>query len=210
MRMSEPCAFLLPECNAAYVEIAKVACSSIKIFIADMLGIPLRDGNPHVTKLPAARLADVPSGYFVFAFVRDPWDRLVSCYRDKLGGEPGEFTHLKARGVAACFSRFEQFYAGMRFADFVSAVAEIPDIAADEHFRSQHTFLTERVDFIGRFERLDADFSHVLARLGIEGRLGHHQASARGMDYRNFYTPATTDAVAQRYAEDIDRFGYRP
>lgn len=204
--MSEPRAFLLPEHNAAYVQVSKVACSSIKIFIAGLLGIPLKDGDPHFTELPEARLPDVPSEYFVFAFVRNPWDRLVSCYRDKVGGEPGEFTHLNTSGIEYFFEMFE----GMPFDDFVSAVAKIPDIAANEHYRSQHTFLTDRVDFIGRFERLDADFSHVLARLGIEGRLGHRQVSARKMDYRSFYTRATTDAVAQRYAEDIDRFGYRP
>jgi hypothetical protein len=45
--------------------------------------------NPHSMRLPAVKLADVPSEHFVFAFVRNPWDRLVSRYRDKVGGEPG-------------------------------------------------------------------------------------------------------------------------
>lgn len=207
--MAEPWSFLMPAHKGAYVEIGKVACSSIKVFIADQLGIPLNRGDPHVTELPVAELKELPADYFVFAFVRNPWDRLVSCYRDKIGGEPGEFTHLEGHGVAACLSTSEAFYAGMSFADFVAAVAEIPDEQADEHFRSQHTFLSGRVDFVGRFECLQSDFSHVLTRLGIQGRLGHRQASSRRVDYRRFYTPTTSKAVTTRYAEDIDRFGYR-
>src|SRR5579875_225028 len=124
--MVEPRAILLPEGKGAYVEIAKVASSSIKIFIAATLGIPLRDGDPHATEFPTVRLADVPPDSFVFSFVRNPWDRLVSCYRDKLGGEPGEFTDLEGRGVAACFSAFPQLSPGMPFADFVATVAGIP------------------------------------------------------------------------------------
>lgn len=207
--MVQPRAILMPEPKGAYVEIAKVASSSIKVFIATTLGIPLKDGDPHATDFPTARLADVPADYFVFSFVRNPWDRLVSCYRDKVGGEPGEFTDLEGRGLAACFSTFQQFSPGMSFADFVAAVTEIPDEVADEHFRSQHTFVTDRVDFLGRFERIETDFSQVLSRLDLHGRLPYRQASPRRIDFRRFYTSATAEAVARRYAEDLDRFGYR-
>lgn len=207
--MIEPWAILMPEAKAGYVEIAKVASSSIKVFIATTLGIPLQDGDPHATDFPTALLVDVPSDYFVFSFARNPWDRLVSCYRDKLGGEPGEFTDLEGRGIAACLSTVPQFSPDMPFADFVAAVAQIPDDDADEHFRSQYTFITDRLDFLGRFEHLETDFSHVLSRLGLHGHLDHRQASPRHLDFRRFYTPATSQAVAQRYAEDLDRFDYR-
>ncbi|HLI00525.1 MAG TPA: hypothetical protein VKV06_07040 [Acidimicrobiales bacterium] len=137
--MVEPRAILLPEGKGAYVEIAKVASSSIKIFLAATFGIPLRDGDPHATEFPTVRLADVPPDSFVFSFVRNPWDRL----------------------------------------------------------------------FLGRFEQLETDFAQVLSRLGLRGQLAYRQASPRPVDFRRFYTPATAAAIARRYAEDVDRFGYR-
>lgn len=33
-------------------------------------------------------------------YFRNPWDRLVSCYRDKIGGEVDDFTDFSASGVA--------------------------------------------------------------------------------------------------------------
>jgi hypothetical protein len=59
------------------------------------------------------------------------------------------------------------------------------------------------------FERLETDFSHVLVRLGLQGRLAYRQPSPRRLNFRSFYTRATAEAVAQRYAEDLDRFDYR-
>jgi hypothetical protein len=69
------------------------------------------------------------------------------------------------------------------------------------------------VDFVGRYEQLDRDFSYVRQRLGLDPsiRLPHHnrgpQASAGG-DYRRHYTAAMREVVDRVYREDIELFGY--
>jgi hypothetical protein len=213
---------LLPAYQAVYVDIAKNASSSVKRVLADTLHLDLSavHGNPHevVFPRPAAPVhATVPAfpGLFSFAFVRNPWDRLVSCYRDKIAGEPRPFTGLAASGVAHCLARFDAFHAGMGFDAFVEAVCAIPDTEADEHFRSQHSFLVGAagelvVDFVGRVERLDADFRRVARQIGLpyHDRLPRLQSGVEPVDYRTRYDASTRARVARRFEQDIDRFGY--
>jgi chondroitin 4-sulfotransferase 11 len=172
---------LLERYGAVYIEIPKVACTSIKTAIAGLAGVTLEDtgGNPHTARWPApggelGRRGPPFPGLFSFAFVRDPWDRLVSCYRDKIRGEVDGYTYFTIRpGVADCLARFDAFFAGMSFDGFVRAVASIPDEHADAHFRSQHRFVTGddgalAVDFVGRYEHLAEDFQRVSRTLGRE------------------------------------------
>ena len=79
-------AILLERYRAVYVETPKVACTSIKTAIASLAGVSLADcdGNPHEVRWPIPTVEPGGSGppfpgLFTFAFVRDPWDRLVSC-----------------------------------------------------------------------------------------------------------------------------------
>jgi hypothetical protein len=188
---------LLEPYGAVYIEIPKVACTSIKVAFAQLLGISLDEtgGDPHQVDFPAPPVSPNGSGPFYpglysFAFVRNPWDRLVSCYRDKIGGEVDGFTDFTDRpGVASCLARFDVFVAGMSFDAFVEAVASIPDEDADGHFRSQSTFLTNAageigVDFVGRCERLPADFSLVQQRIGLPPLgLPHLQAARSPVRY---------------------------
>lgn len=75
-------------------------------------------------------LADGYDEHFKFAFVRNPWVRLVSCYKQKIA--PG------GQGLY-CYEYEEvPLYVGMSFAQFVEAVHAIPDEEADPHFRSQY------------------------------------------------------------------------
>jgi chondroitin 4-sulfotransferase 11 len=213
-------AVLLEAQRAVYIEVPKVACSSIKIALASLLAIDLETagGNPHHVSFPEARSQPGPCmypGLFAFAFVRNPWDRLVSCYRDKIRGEVPGFTNFHTtRQVAYCLARFDTFRAGMTFDEFVEAVASILDDEADDHFRSQHTFLTNSsgelgLDYVGRFERLERDFDWVCQRLGLRNlTLPFVQAVCTPRNYTEFYTPVTRRLVGDRFGKDIDLFRY--
>jgi hypothetical protein len=213
---------LLERHGAVYIEVPKVACTSIKTVLASVVGVNLgeTEGNPHEASWPAppatrGRSGLLFPGLFSFAFVRNPWDRLVSCYRDKIGGEVDGYTYFTIRpGVANCLARFDVFFAGMSFDEFVRAVASIPDEDADAHFRSQHTFVTDdegrlAVDFVGRYERLAEDFRVVERRIGLpELALPRLQAARVAARYPAFYTAETQRIAADRYGRDLEMFGH--
>ena len=213
---------LLQRYGAVYIEVPKVACTSLKVAFAQLLGIDLKGsgGDPHQASFPSLACCRDPDGplfpdLFAFAFVRNPWDRLVSCYRDKIAGEVDGFTHCNIRpGVADCLARFEAFVAGMSFEEFAMAVASIPDTEADAHFRSQYTFVTNEtgklaIDFVGRYESFRSDLEHVQQRTGMPNlRLPRLQAAPRRVSYRDYYTTKTRDTIAERFQEDIALFEY--
>ena len=68
------------------------------------------------------------------------------------------------------------------------------------------------VDFVIRFENLDADIHHVLNEIGVGDRieLGRKRSEWREEkgSYREFYTPRTRDLVARWYRREIESFGY--
>jgi len=189
---------------------------------ADLLGMDLKQtkGNPHQALFPHPDGLDVAgerfyATYTSFAFVRHPLDRLVSCYRDKIQGEAREFTEVSEKGIAHCLSGYDAFWAGMSFDEFVRAVASIPDDRADEHFRSQHSFVTNAkgviaVDFIGRFETLDADFRCLAEKVGLPSglRLPNRQAASHKVDFRTFYSQEVCALAYERYKKDFEWFSY--
>lgn len=206
--------------SAVYIEVPKVACSSIKIALASVLGIHLAatGGDPHKVLFPEPLVQPGPMlcpGLFSFAFVRNPWDRLVSCYRDKILGHVLDFTAFHPeRGVACCLARFDAFRPGMPFDAFVRAVAAIPDREADDHFRSQHSFATNAageiaVDYVGRFETFGSGFEQVCRKLGLPAlKLPCVQSVSTPRPYVDYYTPETRDLVAVRFHEDVSLFRY--
>ena len=63
------------------------------------------------------------------------------------------------------------------------------------------------VDFIGRFERLQADFQTVCARIGRTVSLPHVKNTEHA-HYRECYTPETREIIAEWFKEHIELFGY--
>ena len=135
--------------------------------------------------------AEVWEGCFSFAFVRHPFDRIQSFYAylgmmvDRRQG-PGLRNLLYAmpffeRGDPLRWPAIQAYLATGGFSEFIRH----PAFLADPGARSQHAMLADGdgrvlVDFVGRFERLAADFARVTARLGLpEVPLPKHNASSR-------------------------------
>jgi hypothetical protein len=125
--------------------------------------------------------------YFKFAFVRNPWDRQISQYLYK--------TKSKAHRPS-----LERFMARKKRAYVTSY--EIYTIDGEV-----------AVDFVGRYEALDADLRTALERAGVKQRIAvpkvnvtPNKDESRG--YRSYYSPATRELVADWYAPEIALRGY--
>ncbi len=135
---------------------------------------------------------DIFAGLFRFAFVRNPWDRLVSrhAYLLRKKEHPRhDFVH-----------RLGSFEAYLKW-----------EIQRGK--MHQHSYVTDRqgrllTDFIGYYERLADDFDEVTRRLGVAAVLPPPNRSPH-RDYRDCYTESTRDLVGKAFARDIDLFGYK-
>ena len=136
--------------------------------------------------------------YFKFTFVRNPWDRLVSCYLEKV---------IRLRKWPEIFGYSPSF------ADFVAVVHGIPDEEADIHYRSQYLNLIDSsgnlvVNFVGRVETLHDDMKAVASVRSLVYSLAHFRKSNGRKRYQKYYGKKTRDLVGERYARDIKLFGY--
>ena len=125
--------------------------------------------------------------YFKFAFDRNPWDRQVSWY----------FYKTKSKGRRPSFERF------MR--------------SRRRAFVDNHDIYMQggavAVDFVGRYEELDADLNKALKMIGIGRQVAvpHSNVTpnkAERQDYRSYYTPQTEALVREWYALEIALLGY--
>jgi hypothetical protein len=142
--------------------------------------------------------------YFKFAFVRNPWDRLLSgfIFLKRGGMDPAD--SIWASRNLECIDTFEQFVH-----EWVNEV----NIWSWVHFLPQHYFVCDQsmqcvLDFVGRMENLQSDFLTVSIRLGRNATLPDTNRT-RSDHYSRHYTDAMRDRVAQIYQDDIRLFGYQ-
>lgn len=223
------------EYKFVYLVVQKVACSSIKTALVPLFDLDTgqyetvrKDGSQglRVHKLfdnsgyqigkqqLTSELEGKYRGYFKFAFVRNPWDRLVSCYSQKLLDVKRDSIG-QTSNLSPSISGIE-LYNGMPFDDFVRAIHAIPDEDANLHFRSQWATVCDEdgsimADFVGHFETLEEDFSYVAENIGVpELQLPHllRSKNREGRSYYEFYNNRLAELVHERYTKDIGLFGY--
>lgn len=208
---------LLHEWRAVYISIPKVACTSIRTALAGMLGHKVKRNVHFEVKFPMVAKKDIKPkfpDYFVFVFVRNPWDRLLSCFLNKINPNKkngGTFRN----GVEFNFWKYgDTFHSSMSFTDFVKATYAIPDEEADIHFGSQYQHLVDSngellADFVGRFESLCDDLGMIRTKLKMPLVDLPHLLKTKHQHYSNYYTSETCELVRKRFEKDIDLFEYR-
>ncbi|MGQ0485317.1 MAG: sulfotransferase family 2 domain-containing protein [Hyphomicrobiales bacterium] len=193
-----------------FVHIQKTGGNSIRA----ALGLPANTPQKHFL---ARELRDLygPDAWrqsYKFAFVRNPWDRLVSWWmmidarRDEY--QPGQPIDRFWQFVLSRAKTFEEF--------LENCDAEVNDPDGRKWiYRNQLDYIVDEtgqqiVDFVGRFEALQKDFDAVARKICGDRviSLPVENASKHG-PYPEYYSPALAHKVAERFARDIDTFGYR-
>ncbi|MBL3594272.1 sulfotransferase family 2 domain-containing protein [Rhodovulum sulfidophilum] len=192
------------DCRAIFIHVPKTAGSTIK---AELYGKPM-EGHRRISEFQdfdPKRTAET----FKFCFVRNPWDRALSA-----------FSYLKqGKGVSRVDREFTAVHLDEidNFAAFLAALerpAYRREVMRFIHFRPQIWWTRlpgaagHSMDFVGRFERVEADMQIVRDRLGLpEQPLGNARSSSHGR-YTEAYNSAERDLIAELYAEDVRIFGY--
>ena len=136
--------------------------------------------------------------YFKFGFVRNPWECMISKYKDVW------FTGKYAGGPIG-----ER--AGKSLKYFLDHY-KTPTHESGETFHDY--FDPEQMNFIGRFENRENDLNYISTQIGVNINTKHHvrKVQARNKNkkhYTEYYDEETKQIVAEKYARDIEYFGYK-
>nr|CRH08095.1 Protein of unknown function [Candidatus Magnetococcus massalia] len=148
-------------------------------------------------------LGSLFDAFFKFTFVRNPWDWVVSNY---------------------CFNRglHYPFVQGTGFPIVGSVPSQLKELTFEawlpfwlQTFKpSQLCYLVDNqgnllVDFIGRFENLEADMQQIAQRLNLPApQLPRLEPSKARSDYRDYYSETTIEMVRDHFKREIALFDY--
>lgn len=153
---------------------------------------------------------EVWANYFTFCFVRNPWDRLVSQYKfsgqdwgNKYFEKPLSFKGFVKQIVEKRlpFSKHDhRSKLGLQNGD--SDWGQLPRITNERN--------EIIVDFVGRFENLQADYNVVCENLELVSKpiLHINESSFDTKHYWEYYDDESATIVAAIFEEDIERFNY--
>ena len=154
--------------------------------------------------------------YFKFTFVRNPWDRLVSTWKQKCC-----FFAKNPQNIPPAFrsgGMYKSMYTPYKdsFKDFIIALWETPDKfyfpyegMIDRHVRMFIDLCPiKETIYIGRVENLQQDFDIICSKIGISKCEIPHLNKTNHKHYTEYYDDETKEIVAEKYAKDIEYFNY--
>jgi hypothetical protein len=127
---------------------------------------------------------------FVITSVRNPYSRAVSM-----------FTHKSWR----CVESFKEFCYMIKKNKYPSSCAKWHSSTLTEHLVDGNDL---KVDFVIKLENLEKDFNIICDKLGIPRQELPHKNKSKHKHYTEYYDDETRQIVTEKYAKDIEYFGY--
>ena len=191
--------FLIKNPQAVFIHIPKTGGTSIRrgFFESNVEGPTHGSITPEWEEL------------FKFAFVRNPYDRIVSAWK------------MFASGIQDSDWKHPNDEAGIDLKRFLQIVMDesipydgrrttTPRKIRHHAIPQTHPFnCLQHADFVGRFETLDKDFQIVCERLGISSEgLPHWNRTQRSTNFMQYFDDDTLAIVNSYFADDFERLGY--
>ena len=156
------------------------------VSIATALNMNAKHYHEPATTIRKVVGEDIWSDYFKFTFVRNPYEKIVSQYH---------------------FNGYKLAYKGSTFKEYIKAWNAGKKIS---RFPQSHlSYINEKLDLIGRFENLQQDFNTICDKIGIPQQQLPHLNKSPHKHYTEYYDDETREIVAEKYARDIEYFGYK-
>lgn len=188
--------------KCVFVHIPKCAGTSVyKSLKLDFLG------SGHA---PASKHSEfLNQGYFSFSFVRNPWDRIASCYRYFKSMNPEDRWYKGNQKLADLAKQipFDEFV--RRIPEFQKMmIREEGSVRSGIHFQLFSYFLDQEIDFVGRMEDINNDYIKVCRKLNIAIKPLKKVNATNSSNYQQLYIEETKNIVYNIYQEDIKKYNY--
>jgi hypothetical protein len=148
---------------------------------------------------------------FIFTFVRNPWDRIVSQYHYYRKLEIKHPKKIQVKPKPTFAEHVEGIYTG----ELTIPEIDWRNVNGLSQSNNQVKWLNSveslglNFDFIGRFENFEAEVFALLNKLDLENREIPKTNTSNHSHYTNYYTPRLVEMVGEIYKEDCKRFGYQ-
>ncbi len=160
--------------------------------------------------------------HFKFLFVREPFHRLLSAYKDKFFGKNRVYTNRLRQTIIKAYRPQDVETVGTKtnnvtFTEFLKYIVTSSNyLARNPHWRKyQHLCFpcTFKFDFIGHFETLADDAPYMLKKAGIDDRVAFPplRSSRADSDFMTYYSQVPRDIISklgEAFRSDFEMFGY--
>lgn len=208
--------------NYIYIENPKVACTKIKsiLQVSEGFELPKNIMDIHYRKngVFVKNLLDIWEKekenldwkYFIFSFVRNPFSRIESAFKDKVLNSLGRFWENYRQEIKK-FNNLS-INEGIEFIHFCRYIESIPDSKRDIHWRSQSKLLffdQINYDFIGKFESFNLDMDYVVKKLCLSIDLFVINQKINSSGNECLQTSETVEIIKHVYKNDFINFKYK-